>query len=1069
VDLYIEKLDLIRFNSPAYQRELLQLLKQKYADKRIDLLILIQKPALAFVLQGEGREFFGSLPMLAMVLDTQEAQFPLPENVAMIRYTMDFAQSLRDMLLVFPQTQRVFVVGGRSPLDQRLIAQVRRDFAPWQGQLEFEYLDDGDIPSLLQRIHRLPPHSLVTTVTFYQDKAGQAVNMSVLFGSLIKQANAPIFYQLSHLLGTGIAGGTLINLTDMGRQSARLADDYLSGRKDMDQLKQEPPLPSIASYDWQAIKRWQGDTQKIKAGAVIINRPPTLWGQYRDTVLITAAIMLLLLGLVIALIFVNRRRRQVEAHYRALFEHAPEAIIISDIDKFSWVSINPRMMELTGYTREELAVLPYKTLFDCEQPDGRPWDPERARENGRRALAGQEIIVERALRRRDGQTVICEVRITGVPDSRRRLVRVSHIDITRRKQMEHDLQVKTQELEFERTWLKTLLDTIPNPVWLRSTAGIYLDCNQTFCKTFDKSRTEIIGQHVAAIHASSDVEALLALDREVLAAGQARTVEETITTVHGMGTYLSTKAPMFLPDGTLLGALGIAHDITEIRATEQELAHYRSHLESLVEERTQALNTAMLAAEAANQAKSVFLSNMSHELRTPLNAVIGFSRLLVKSPHLDEKERKNLAIINRSGNHLLTLINDVLELSKIEAGHVSLLTAATDLAALAQEVAEMLHTRAEQHGLQLQLTLENLPASVITDPVKLRQVLINLVGNAIKFTQQGSVSLSLRGQGQDGGYALVEFAVRDTGIGIAVADQSKIFQPFEQLVTHATSAGTGLGLSITRQYLSMLGSDLKLESTPGEGSCFSFHLHLSLSDASATSATEPGSRRDSPVAYAAPHILVVEDNADSRELLRQLLETLGCRVDMAADGVEALAWVERSVPELIIMDWRMPVMDGLEATRRIRQLPLARQPKVLMLTASAFEDDRQQAIDAGVDAYLRKPLEDAELFAAIEQHLKIRLPAQALATQGVHGAWDDSLAAVARPAQTVNDAADWSVLSTQQRDALRAAVEELNHAKLALVLAELMDTQPDLVRVINDMAERFQYKALWEKLERLPS
>ncbi|MBP9712763.1 MAG: PAS domain S-box protein [Sterolibacterium sp.] len=1063
-DIYVEKLDLTRFNSPAYRRELASLLQNKYAAKAIDLVIVIQRGALDFVL-NEAYASFGKLPLLVVFVDKHTLSSSLPENVVLLPYVVDFGRSLRQVLNLFPQTQRVVMVGGSSPIDQRLVAQARRDFSPWQGQLVFEYLDDGDLPKVMARIRHLPANSLITMGTFYRDKDGNYLSSRGVFLDIVKQANAPFFSQWDAQLGQGIVGGGMIDVKGMGRQAAQLAADYFSGKKSFAQLRQEPALPPIAGYDWQAIQRWQGDTRALPEGALVINRPPTLWGQYRNEVLVTVVALLLLLSLVIALVWINRRRQHAEAHYRTLFEYAPEAIIISDVDRFSWVSINPRMVELTGYTLEELASVSFKRLFDCLQPDGRPWDEKLARENGLRALAGEEIVAERNLRHRDGHTVMCEVRVVRVPDPRRRLVRISHIDITRRKQMERDLQKKTRELEYDRSWLKTLLDALPNPVWLRSPEGVYLECNQAFCLTFDQPREAVLGKSIAEFHASADVESLQRLDREVLDSGQPKTMEEIVTAAQGTRTYVSTKVLMSLPDGTLVGVLGTAYDITEIRATEGELAHYREHLETLVAERTQALSAAMVAAEAANQAKSVFLSNMSHELRTPLNAVIGFSRLLAKSAHLDEKERQNLQIINRSGNHLLTLINDVLELSKIEAGHVALVASATDISALAQEVTEMLRARAEQGGLQLELTLESLPHRVHTDPVKLRQVLINLLGNAIKFTQQGKVSLSVRELGRDRGESLIEFVVCDTGIGIAAADQQKIFEPFEQLVTHATTAGTGLGLSITRQYLGMLGGALVLESTPGIGSCFSFHLRLAvLEDApSAMPVADVDHERAASVATNPPHILIAEDHADARELLQQLLEPLGCRVDSVADGAAAVAQVERSLPELIIMDWRMPVMDGLEATRRIRQLPLTRQPKILMLTASAFEDDHRIAIASGIDEYLRKPLEDDALFSAIERLLNRSLPREIQPSSPA-----GTSAVVATAAGSTDQTVSWHVLSPRQCLALREAVEELNRAKLNPVVAELATTQPALARQITEMADRFRYKELWEKLETLP-
>src|SRR5471030_2707213 len=323
-----------------------------------------------------------------------------------------------------------------------------------------------------------------------------------------------------------------------------------------------------------------------------------------------------------------------------------------------------------------------------------------------------------------------------------------------------------------------------------------------------------------------------------------------------------------------------------------ELLAQQAHLEELVAVRTAALALSLEQAKAANLAKSIFLSNMSHELRTPLNAVIGFSRLMAKSASLTTQQRDNLELINRSGSHLLNLINEVLELSKIEAGRMQLHPAPANPADLLREVADMLRGRALEAGLSFETEVSRLTARATALPAA-----------------QGEAMWRLH------------IAVSDTGVGLGAAEQQTIFEPFTQLHTHATSAGTGLGLTITRNYLQLLGAALRVESTPGRGSTFSFELDLPEAALPPTPEPQGGRVVGLPEGELGRRILVADDRPESQLLLRQILEPLGFVVALAKDGARALERFRDCAPDLILMDWNMPRMDGLEATRRIRGEP----------------------------------------------------------------------------------------------------------------------------------------------------
>ncbi len=404
----------------------------------------------------------------------------------------------------------------------------------------------------------------------------------------------------------------------------------------------------------------------------------------------------------------------------------------------------------------------------------------------------------------------------------------------------------------------------------------------------------------------------------------------------------------------------------------------------------EALRVAKEAAESANRAKSTFLANMSHELRTPLNAILGFSQLMAHNSSLTQEQQEHLGIISRSGEHLLTLINDVLEMSKIEAGRTTLYQQSFNLYRLLDYLEEMLQLKAKSKGLQL--TFErtpDVPQYVKTDESKLRQVLLNLLGNAIKFTQAGRVTLRVKLGNPQQVMANTEesdpfpiphsqfpiiFEVEDTGPGIAPEELKILFEAFVQTETGRTSQqGTGLGLAISRQFVKMMGGEITVSSQLGEGTLFRFNVQVSLADI-AEDVTQQPSQRVIGLAPNQPkyRILVVEDTRENRQLLVKLLELLNFEVREAVNGEEAIALWECWHPHLIWMDMRMPVMDGYEATRRIKAQPKGKDTVILALTASAFEEERTVALTAGCDDFVRKPIQEAVIFEKMAEHLGIR-------------------------------------------------------------------------------------------------
>ncbi|VVB64567.1 Methanogenesis regulatory histidine kinase FilI [uncultured archaeon] len=561
------------------------------------------------------------------------------------------------------------------------------------------------------------------------------------------------------------------------------------------------------------------------------------------------------------------------------------------------------------------------------------------------------------------------VRIEGMAaedDQKCRQLQIAVIDITEPKRMEKDLR----EIQ---DYLENLIDYANAPIIVWDASLHITRFNHAFERLTSLEAHDVLGESLEVLFPERTKEESLEYIRRTQSGERWDAVEIPILRTDGsVRTVLWSSANIHNKDGTI-ATIAQGQDITERKIAEEELKKARDDLELKVTERTAELQDALEAAKESVEAKSAFLANMSHKLRTPMNAVIGFSSLLMDDS-LTPEQKEYIEGIRKGGEALLAIIDDILDYSRAEKDKIELEHQPFSLKYLIDESLDMVATQASKKGLNLSETINyGTPDTIIGDHGRLRQILVNLLTNAVKFTDKGDVSVSVSSKTIEGDRHQIFFEVKDTGIGIPQDKISQIFEPFVQVERTLSRKrdGVGLGLAITKNLVELMGGKIWVESIPGQGTTFSFMIPAEIIPGKRLDFGKMDSRVTSEnfAGLKPMRILVAEDNPSNQKVLVEMLKRMGYRPDAVADGREVVQSLERQDYDLVFMDIKMPEMDGITAAKVIRNLRPENGPKIVAITAFALEGDRERCLEAGMDDYISKPIKFNELRTVLERCL----------------------------------------------------------------------------------------------------
>jgi PAS domain S-box-containing protein len=975
-DVFIEYLDLVRNNSDEYKDILEKLIRTKYQIQPPDIIVVTQIEAVNFVFD---RNIFPEIPkILVQITDENSGNY---SNSTTITVGFNFDAKLKHALSIFPQTKEIYVIVGKSKVDTHALKNFKTETRLLNEQVSFKYLDNLTSSEILDSIKNLPDNSIVYYLSYTQDLTGKAIMARDFSFELAKHCNRPVFTFLDLLSEeTGIFGGMVISLKSDAQKTVDVIKQVFNG-VDIESIS--PIITDQAYvYDWNELKRWNVDIQKLPKESVFYNRKYTFMEEYKKEVIGGVILLLSYTILLIMLLYSNvnkkisekklqlqnadyellnskyksqnellriekARTEESEAKFRGLFDKVADAIFAYNPENFEILEANTATAKIYGYDKEELIGMScLKFSADIENSI---LVAHNIRQNG------NATVNIRHHKKKDGTNIFVELNGYKITVNEKEVFFSVCKDITDKLKAEQALsrsEIKFRALFEQSGGYCMILD--PNT---KNGIPIIIDANEAACTNQGYSRTEIIGKPLA--QTDNEEEQKLVKERTALImTGKPFYSESIHTRQDGTFFHVAVNATRIDIEGEPPLIFTTEYDISERKKTELELIKAKEK------------------AEESDRLKSAFLANMSHEIRTPMNGILGFTSLL-KSPELSgEKQQKYIAIIEKSGMRMLSTIQDIINISRIEAGQTEISLSEVNVNEELQYLYEFFKPEVLTKGIEFTFDygLSASKSTIKTDKEKLLSILTNLLKNAIKFTHNGTISLDYRLDKSNEIPELI-FKIKDTGIGIPTNRQNAIFDRFVQadIEDKQVYEGSGLGLTISKAFVEMLGGKLWLESKEGSGSTFYFTIpYKNLIEAKNDSQTDiatiiPDKIIDPKVSGI--KILIAEDDETSANFLALIIENFGREILKSKTGQETIDIYHNNPDiDLILLDIKMPDLNGYEVARHIRKTNT--DVVIIAQTAYSLTGDKEKAIEVGCNEYITKPINKIELWALLQKHFK---------------------------------------------------------------------------------------------------